>query len=74
MCSTNIVERTLLQQAFFFFLFLIFFNGYLFLRDRDRVRVGEGQKDRETQNPKQAPGSELSAQRLTWGSNHEIMT
>ena len=30
---------------------------------------GEGQRERETQNPKQAPGSELSAQSLTWGSN-----
>ena len=29
----------------------------------------EGQKERETQNPKQVPGSELSAQNPTWGSN-----
>ena len=37
---------------------------------------GEGQRERETQNPKQAPGSELSAQSVTRGSNtdHEIMT
>ena len=28
-----------------------------------------GQRERETQNPKQAPGSELSAQSLTRGSN-----
>ena len=32
------------------------------MRGRDRVRVGEGQRKRETQNLKQAPGSELSAQ------------
>ena len=35
------------------------------------------QKERETQNPKQAPCSELSAQRLMRGSTsqtHEIMT
>ena len=36
----------------------------------------DGQRERETQNPKQVPGSELSAQsyaglKLT---NHEIMT
>ena len=31
--------------------------------------MGEGQKETETQNPKQAPGSELSAQSPTWGSN-----
>ena len=30
--------------------------------------MGEGQRQKETQNPKQAPGSELSAQGLTWGS------
>ena len=29
----------------------------------------EGQRERETQNLKQTPGSELSAQSLTWGSN-----
>ena len=28
-----------------------------------------GQRDRETQNPKQGPGSELSAQSLMRGSN-----
>ena len=37
-------------------LFLIFFNIYLVLRERGRV--GEGQRARETQNLKQAPGSE----------------
>ena len=49
--------------------FLIFFNVYLFLRERVRARVGEGQIERETQNQKQAPGSELSAQSLTRGWN-----
>ena len=29
--------------------------------DRDRVQVEEGQRERETQNPKQVLGSELSA-------------
>ena len=38
-----------------FFVFLIF-NVYLFLQER----AGEGNWDRETQNPKQTPGSELS--------------
>ena len=49
-----------------------FFNVYLLLREkeRDRARVGEGQRQKkETQNLKQAPGSELSAQSPTWGSN-----
>ena len=40
------------------------------------MRVGDGQRERVTQNSKQAPGSELSAQsdvglELT---DHEIMT
>ena len=38
-------------------------------RRRDRAQMGEGQRERETQNPKQAPGSELSAQSPMWGSN-----
>ena len=43
----------------------------MFLLLRDRARAGEGQRDRETQNPKQAPGSDLSAQSLTRGSNSQ---
>ena len=38
-------------------------------RERDRAWVGEGQRERETPNRKQAPGSELSAQSPTRGSN-----
>ena len=30
------------------------------------------ERERETQNLKQAPGSELSAQSLTWGSNSKV--
>ena len=29
----------------------------------------EREREREIENPKQAPGSELSAQSLLWGSN-----
>ena len=43
-----------------------FFNVDLILRER--VRVGEGQRGRETRNPKQAPGSVLELM------NPEIMT
>ena len=52
---------------------LIFFNVYLFLRKKDRVQVGEEQRERERdrQNPKQAPGSELSARGLTQAQTHE---
>ena len=38
-------------------------------RDRECVQVGEEQKERETENPKQAPGSRLSAQSQMKGSN-----
>ena len=41
----------------------------MFIFERERVQAGEDQRERETQNPKEAPGSELSAQSLTWGSN-----
>ena len=41
-------------------------------RERDREQAGEGQTEKKT-DLKQAPGSELSAQRLEL-VNHEIMT
>ena len=33
----------------------------IFERERERAQVGEGHRERETQNPKQAPGSKLLA-------------
>ena len=42
-------------------------------RERDRVQAGEEQRERETQNLKQAPGSELSAQSLMQGSNSQTV-
>ena len=39
----------------------------IFERERDREQAEKGQ--RETQNLKWAPGSKLTAQSLTWGSN-----
>ena len=60
--SERIVESEL------FFLFLIFKN--LFLRERGREHEQEIGRGRETQNLKQAPGLELSAQSMTTrGSN-----
>ena len=41
---------------------LNFFKVYSFLRERDKAPAGEGQRERESQNLKQAAGSELSAQ------------
>ena len=44
---------------------------FIFEREGDRTWAGEGQREREreTQNLKQAPSSELSAQNPVWGSN-----
>ena len=44
---------------------------FIFERERERALVGEGQRERETQNPKQAPGSELSAQSPIWARTQE---
>ena len=54
-------------------LFLNFFLMFIYFweRARDRVWAGEGKRERETQNPKQAPGSELAAQSPTPGSNSD---
>ena len=49
-------------------IFKNFFNVCLFLRQRHSMN-GEGQRERETHNLKQAPGSELSAQSLMQGLN-----
>ena len=54
---------------FFFFYYLIF----IYFGDTGRVQAGERQRERETQNLKQAPGSKLSAQSPTWGSNPRTM-
>ena len=53
----------------------IFFDIYSFLRDR--MQAGAVKRERETQNPKPAPGSEVSAQSPTRGlepTDHEITT
>ena len=72
-----------INLGFYFFLknwFVWVFLGniYLFLRERkrkrERERVGEGQRKRETQNLKEAPGSEPSAQSLMWGWNPQTVT
>ena len=41
-------------------------------RHTHRVGAGEGLRERETQNPKQAPGSELSAQSPAQGLNSRL--
>ena len=46
-----------------------FLNFFMFFFEWERDRVREAQRERETQNLKQDPGSELSTQSLTQGSN-----
>ena len=48
-----------------------FFSVYLFLRERDTEREQGRSRERQTQNLKQAPGSELSAQSRMRGSNSQ---
>ena len=55
-----------LNIFFNFFKCLLNFKRYI---ERDRAWAGERQRERETQNRKQVPGSELSAQSPTRGSN-----
>ena len=42
---------------------------FIFETERDRAQAGEEQRERETQNPRQAPGSERSAKSPTRGLN-----
>ena len=51
--------------------FLFFLNVYSFF-ERQSMSGGEGQRERETQSRKQAPGSELSAQSLMGAQTHRL--
>ena len=69
-CSqTTLIHRVgqafWVKQEYTLYLFIYFFDIYSFFWET--VGAGTGQRERETQNPKQAPGSELSAQSLTRG-------
>ena len=44
---------------------------FIFERQRESTSRGGAQSEREKQNSKQAPGSELSAQSPTRGSNQQ---
>ena len=57
------------------FFIIMIFNVYLCLRETERqsMRGGGAERERETQNPKQAPGSELSAQSRMRGSNSQTV-
>ena len=51
------------------FFFSFFFLTFIF----ESVSGGGAERERETQNLKQTPGSELSAQSLTRGSNSQTV-
>ena len=57
-------------RAYYFFLnslkMFIYFERE---RERDRQSANGGGAERKTQNLKQAPGSQLSTQSVTWGSD-----
>ena len=63
--------NTYIHTYILFYLFI--FNVYLFLRQRETEHEWGRVRERKTQNPKQAPGSELSAQSPTRGSNSRTM-
>ena len=51
-----------------------FFKVYLLSKERQSVSSeGQRERERETQNPKWAPGSELSSQSLLWDSNSQTV-
>ena len=54
-------------------LLLFFFLTFIYFREteRDSEQAGEGRRERETQNLKQVPGSELSSQSPTRGLNSQ---
>ena len=66
--ETNILFVTYSSMKTTFKNFL-FFNVYLFLRQTETEHERGRVRERETQNLKQAPGSELSAQSLMRGLN-----
>ena len=53
----------------FHFLFVYLFKVYLFIRERHSTSGRGAEREKETQNLKQALGSELSAQSPMWGLN-----
>ena len=66
------LEKCPFQGKFKMFFFFNFLSVYLFWGDRE-AEWGEGQRERETPNPKQPPGSELSAQSPARGLNSQTV-
>ena len=66
-----VVHLPLIFRCLIFFLF--FYCLFIFENERDRAQAGEGKRQRETQNPKQASGPELSAQSPTRDLNPQTV-
>ena len=67
--ETDIGDTHFLSSVGFILNIYIFLTCIHFLRDRDGVQAGQGPREKGTQNLKQAPGSEPSAQSPTRGLN-----
>ena len=75
----NLINIVYIIKFYYFILWPSFIKKnfftfiYFWETGRDRAQVGEGHRKIGTQNPKQAPDSELSAQSPTWGSNPQTV-
>ena len=68
------MEEGLKKLQFVFYFTKKYMFYFMFERERERQRVNrEGQRVGEAENLKQAPGSELSAESPTCGSNSCIV-
>ena len=54
-------------------MYLFFFLMFIYFWKKDRVWAGKRQRERETDNLKQAPDSHLSAQSPMWGSKSQTV-
>ena len=68
---TPILVGKIIERIFFL---RSFFKICLFLRERGREQVGEGQRETGRQNPKQAPHCQPEPNAELKLTNHEIMT
>ena len=66
------VLDTLLHHYIFIVIILIFFFYVYLVFKRKGTSRGGTERGRETKNPKEAPDSELSAQRLIGARSHKL--
>ena len=66
--DTKLEYHQLIKTKIHFVKTVYFFFSFIYFWETERAQVGRG-RERRRQNPKQAPGSKLSAQSLTQGLN-----